>query len=180
MVELTRQLHPDAAEAARGPSRTQRKQAMDRLKQLGREMVEMTAGKFAKLPLPDELRRAVELARRMDSLPARNREVQGLGRLLETIDEVELRAVIAAIDHGGIVAPVQEEKKAKEPTAQEVLAYQLIDGGDPAVFALSDRYARDDLQSLRQAVRLAKKQITAGAKRESAAKNVVSWLSRFS
>jgi ribosomal 50S subunit-associated protein YjgA (DUF615 family) len=66
-----------------------------------------------------------------------------------------MRADLERLD-GAAAAP------KPEPTEADRLAQELLDGGDPAVFALASRYDAAQLQTLRQAVRQARKQRDAG------------------
>jgi ribosome-associated protein len=159
------------------PSKTQRKNDAHGLRKLGEELVDLPAGKLAKLELPDDLRAAVEEARRLGSRPARNRQLQIVGRLMEDVDAAALRAAIRAVDH----MPKAAGARRAGPPAHRVgeLAQSLLDGGDAAVFALAERYTREQLQTLRQAVRQAQKKLQGGADRAVAGKLVTDCLLRL-
>jgi ribosome-associated protein len=159
------------------PSKTQRKNDAHDLRKLGEELVDLPAGKLSKLDLPDELRAAIEEARRLGSRPARNRQLQIVGRLMQDVDATALRAAIRAVDH----LPRAAGAGAAAPASSgfEELAERLLDGGDAAVFALGDRYSREQLQTLRQAVRQAQKKLQGGADRAVASKLVADCLVRL-
>lgn len=159
------------------PSKTQRKNDAHDLRKLGEELVDLPAGKLAKLELPDELRAAIEEARRLGSRPARNRQLQIVGRLMQDVDTSALRAAIRAVDHLPKAAGTSDVASA--PSGFEELAASLLDGGDAAVFALGDRYSREQLQTLRQAVRQAQKKLQGGEGRAVAGKLVADCLVRL-
>lgn len=155
------------------PSKSEKKRQLDRLKIFADELVALPAGRLARLNLPDELSRSLAEARRIESRSALKRQLQHLGGLLEGIDVAAIRASLADMDH---TAP----KKATPVVAPEDPAVtELLERGDAAIFALSERYARDELQTLRQAVRLAKKQLEKGVARTTVAKSVATCLARL-
>ncbi len=138
------------------PSKTQRKNELERLKKLGAELVDLSEGKLAMLELPDYLRRAIDETRRISSRSARKRMLLTVGRCMEDVDGDQIRAQLVAIDHPDTRAKIAAAAKPS-PEPVDPLAEALLDGGDSAVFALTDKYARDELQALRTAVRLARK-----------------------
>ncbi len=153
------------------PSKSERKRAFDRLKVFAHELVALPASRLARLDLPDDVRRSLNETRRIESRSARKRQLLHLGNLLEGIDIGALRLTLAAMDHGPtITATVSVE----DPRVTALLA-----GGDEAVFALTDVLARDDLQTLRQVVRLARKQLDGGGARSAAVNAVKTCLERL-
>ena len=137
------------------PSRSRRKRDNESLRQLGADLVELSAGRLAKLDLPVELRRAVDEARRLEVHGAKKRQIQYIGRVMEDCDEEAIRAALAAIDQTPAAAHQVNEKAA----ARAATASELLQGDDQAVFAVASAYAPGDLQVLRLSVRKAKKEL---------------------
>jgi len=81
-----------------GPSRTQRKNASLELQKLGEALVEMRAGLFDPLPLPELLREAIVDARRLKSHEAKRRQLQYIGKLMRRLDEESIAAIEAAVN----------------------------------------------------------------------------------
>lgn len=80
------------------PSKTRRKQAMTELQDLGEQLVALTAERLRKLVLPDELRSAVEAARRMIRHDeGRRRQIQYVGRLMRGVDAAPIREALSAV-----------------------------------------------------------------------------------
>lgn len=77
-------------------SKTKRKQAMHALQDMGKELVSLPANKLEKLPLPDELRQAVEDCRRFTKHEAIRRQMQYIGRLMRGIDPEQIARQLAA------------------------------------------------------------------------------------
>lgn len=139
------------------PSRTQYKHDAQELKSFGEELVNLPAGRFEKLSLPDDLRAAVLEARKITSRPARNRQLQIVGRMLQGVDIPSIRASLRDIDH--LPAQPVSPEAAAQTAAINQLVDRLLSGNDEEIFSLSERYPREALQQLRQAVRQAKKKL---------------------
>ena len=80
----------------RRPSKTQRKKAMHDLRDLGAELVELSAERLAAIELPDTLRDAVTEARRINSFGARKRQLQYIGKIMRKVDAEPIRAALDA------------------------------------------------------------------------------------
>jgi ribosome-associated protein len=156
----------DDERGERALSKTAKKNELKNLRVLAQEIVELSAPHLAKLTLPDDVLAAVREARRLDAHAARRRQINRVGQLLDGIDVAALRAEMAAA-HRGTPKP-QAEATPPAVSAHDGLARELLDGGDDAVFSLTERFGREALQPLRQAVRAARKKLAAGASRETA------------
>ena len=159
-------------------SRTQRKHDALELKNFGEELVNLPAGKFEKLPLPDELRFAVIEARKITSRPARNRQLHIVGRMLQGVDIAAIRANLRDIDHKPS-QPATEEESARS-AAIEQLVEQLLSGDYAEIFTLTQSYAREALQKIRQAVRQAQKKLKNTNDRAEAIKIIRNCLEKLS
>lgn len=78
------------------PSKSARKRASDDLQSLGEALIELPANELEALPLPEQLRDAVELARRITAHGGLYRQKQYIGKLMRKIDAEPIRAAITA------------------------------------------------------------------------------------
>lgn len=83
------------AEAER-PSKTQLKQAMLDLQQLGLELLELPLDQFEAIEMDDRLREAFDELRRITAFSARKRQMQYVGKLLRAEDAEPFRQALAA------------------------------------------------------------------------------------
>ena len=83
-----------------GPSRSEKKRQSRGLQDLGWELVELPESELAAMPLPDDVRDAVEVARRITSHGALARQRLYIGKLLRRIDTDPIRL---ALDRRGAI-----------------------------------------------------------------------------
>ena len=148
-------------------SREKVKRDLAKVRDLATVLLHLTPGTFERLEMPDDLRAAMVEARRIKDRGPLKRQLQFATGLLARSDlKNALRARLRIIDHARL-APLP-------PVSQpaDTLVDDLLEGGDPAVFALAVRYEPTELQTLRQAVRQARKQLTAGKAKHEAALSV--------
>jgi ribosome-associated protein len=88
----------DDDDAAQRPSKTQLKQQMHGLQQLGESLAALPAERLNALQLPERLRDAIDEFKRTRSHEGRRRQLQFIGKLMRGVDAEPLRAAIAA--HG--------------------------------------------------------------------------------
>jgi ribosome-associated protein len=81
-----------------GPSKSQRKRDMHALQALGERLVELPESRLAALDLPDDLRDAIALARRITAHEGRRRQLQYVGKLMRRIDPSEIEAALGHDD----------------------------------------------------------------------------------
>lgn len=129
-----------------GPSRSQqRREALDVLA-LAQRLVELEAGRLARLPIPEGLLAHVEHARRIGSHIARKRQVAFLAKQMRREEEATLDAMRDALEAGG--------ESARQETAllhrAEAWRDRLMDEGDAALAELVDEFPDADRQRLRQ------------------------------
>jgi len=132
------------------PSKTQRKQQMHELQDLGAELVELGAEQIDAIELPEALREAVLEARRMNRFEARRRQLQYIGKLMRFVDAEPIRARLDAW---------------KSVSAAETARLHLIErwrerllADDEACTELLQHYACDDSQRLRALIRAAREE----------------------
>lgn len=78
------------------PSKSARKRASDDLQALGEALIDLPENEFEALPLPDNLRDAVLLARRITAHGGLYRQKQYIGKLMRKIDPEPIRAALSA------------------------------------------------------------------------------------
>ncbi len=159
------------------PSRAQKKRDLAKIRELGEQLVNLSPGKYAKLVLPEQVRDAVTLCRRLTEHNGIRRQLQYIQSVLEAHDSVEIQAALKMIDHAP-AAPVAAE--SPPPSAADLQIDALLEGGDAAIFELANRSDPTELQVLRQAVRQAKKLLAEGKPRAIAVKNLRTHLARLS
>ncbi|MFL6549861.1 MAG: ribosome biogenesis factor YjgA [Povalibacter sp.] len=76
------------------PSKSSRKRASDDLQALGEALIDLPESEFDAMPLPDNLRDAVALARRITAHGGLYRQKQYIGKLMRKIDAEPIRAAL--------------------------------------------------------------------------------------
>ncbi len=133
-------------------SKTQIKQEMHDLQDLGRRLLELKPSVMAALPITERLRLALEETRRIKSNNARKRHMQFIGKLMR---DQELELLLQAVD-----------RQDTSSTEYNRIFHQLEKWRDRLINedkeALSDYLADQpgaDVQHLRQLIRNAKKEL---------------------
>ena len=78
------------------PSKSLRKRQSSDLQALGEQLIELSASELEALPLPENLRDAIELARRITAHGGLYRQKQYIGKLMRKIDAEPIRAALAS------------------------------------------------------------------------------------
>lgn len=78
------------------PSKSERKRRSDDLQALGEELIDLPQAELDALPLPETLREAVMLARRITAHGGLYRQKQYIGKLMRKIDAAPIRAALNA------------------------------------------------------------------------------------
>lgn len=78
------------------PSKSERKRQSDALQALGEELIDLPPAELDELPLPEALRDAVMLARRITAHGGLYRQKQYIGKLMRKIDAEPIRAALSA------------------------------------------------------------------------------------
>lgn len=78
------------------PSKSERKRRSDDLQTLGEALIELSDSELEALPLPEQLRDAVLLARRITAHGGLYRQKQYIGKLMRKIDAEPIRAALSA------------------------------------------------------------------------------------
>jgi ribosome-associated protein len=78
------------------PSKSERKRRSDDLQSLGEALIDLPAAEFDALPVPENLRDAVLLARKITAHGGLYRQKQYIGKLMRKIDAEPIRAALEA------------------------------------------------------------------------------------
>jgi ribosome-associated protein len=138
----------DGAEASRSQ---RRREALDVLK-LAHALSDMSDAELKSIPLSDDLREEVQRARAVKQQIARKRQNQFLAKQMRRLDDAELDAIRAALEH--------DRDRTRRDTAElhqvESWRERLIADGDEALTGLLAAYPHADRQQLRQLARHAR------------------------
>jgi ribosome-associated protein len=136
------------------PSKTQRKRAMHELQALGERLAELNPEQLAAVALPEDLREAVERARRITRHEARRRQLQYIGRLMRSVDPEAIREKLKAWDgvSAGETARLHRIERWRERLIEDDGALGALAGAHPGI----------DTQRLRALVRNTREERNAG------------------
>ncbi|HUO80622.1 MAG TPA: ribosome biogenesis factor YjgA [Steroidobacteraceae bacterium] len=137
------------------PSKSQRKRDAEDLKDLGDELVALPAPDLEALPLPEKLRDAIDLARRITAHGAAARQRQLIGKILRKVDVEEIRGALAA-------RALARRLEAREFHRVEVWRDRLLAEGEAALAALIAAAPQLDAGRLRALVARAGGEAAAG------------------
>jgi ribosome-associated protein len=114
------------------PSKSARKRASSDLQALGESLIALPDSDLAALELPETLRDAVLLARRITAHGGLYRQKQYIGKLMRKIDEEPIRAALEALRE-------RERRAARQFHRIEQWRDRMLAEGAPAIAA----FARD-------------------------------------
>ena len=136
-----------------GPSRTQQRRDALAVLALASQLVELPPSRLAKLELPDDVRREVEITRKITAHIARKRQLAFLAKVMRRHDDEAFAAVRAELGEN-------REKQRQETAAThrlEALRERLLgEDGDEAISALIELHPGVDRQHLRALIRQAR------------------------
>ncbi|MDM8357792.1 ribosome biogenesis factor YjgA [Pandoraea communis] len=139
--------------ADEGPSKSQRKRESHALQDLGEELVNLGKDALARVPMPDNLERAVRDCRKITAHEGRRRQMQYVGKQMRTLDESEVEAIRRALDVINGVSKAETAKlHALERWRERLLAK------DEALTELLAQHPGADAQQLRTLVRNARRE----------------------
>ena len=134
------------------PSRSQRRrEALDVLN-LAQTLAALSDAQLAQMPLDDDLRTEVVRARAVKQQIARKRAEQFLAKQMRKLDDAQLEAIRAAVEHDRDHA--RRDTAALHRVAQ--WRERLIADGDAALDELMQQFPPADRQRLRQLARNAR------------------------
>jgi ribosome-associated protein len=154
--------NPDSTDApASGgrPSKTQLKQAMHDLQDLGEALVALPDERMAALALPESLLAAVQDFRTTRSHEGRRRQMQYIGKLMRRTDPEPIRQAVAAMRLG-------QAKDSLTLHQAENWRKRMIESDD-ATTGWAAEFPASDLQQLRSLIRAARKDAASAPEQRS-------------
>ncbi len=134
-------------------SKSQRKRDAQELVGLAKTIIAMTENRFKKLPMDEDLRSEFEFARSIKPHGARKRQLMTVGSKLRQRDNEDLLDAVNNID--------QRNRQANARFHQiEAWRDRLIEGSDKVLSELLEHSPGANIQTLRQLIRNAKKEIS--------------------
>ena len=130
------------------PSKSQKKRDMDGLKELGDRLTELSPGHLAKVK-NDQVREAVEIAKKITKGNARKRQIQYIAKLLSRIDVDPIKNIIETLDASS-AAYIQKFHQL------ESWREKLVNGDSETLSEVLDKSPNADRQRLRHLVRKAR------------------------
>ncbi len=136
-------------------SKTQRKKEMTALQKLGEELVNLKADQLKKMPLPEELFRAVLEAQRMKTHGARRRQMQYLGAVMRQVDAESVREALGQLmeNHG---------REARGFHLVEEWRDRLVEGDQDLTQELCERFSKLEPGELHRMVMNARRERETG------------------
>ncbi|MFN3543964.1 MAG: ribosome biogenesis factor YjgA [Thiobacillus sp.] len=131
-----------------GPSKSQKKREVEALQALGAELVKLPDAQFQRIELPEELRDAVALCRRITQNSALRRQRQYIGKLMRSVDPAPIRAQLDAFK--GVSAAENAKLHQAETWREKLIA------DNEALTRFLDAYPHTDVTHLRQLIRNAR------------------------
>lgn len=135
-------------------SKTRKKELSHALQKLGVQLVELSRDQLASIELPETLREAVREAQRITAHEGRRRQIQYIGRLMRDIDPAPIQERLDAWRG-------QSKAEVARQHALETLRERLLTD-DAALTEYAQKHPQVDLQALRNLIRNARKEATAG------------------
>jgi ribosome-associated protein len=142
---------PDSSER---PSKTRQKKAMHELRDLGAELVGLSAGQLKRIDLPEDILAAVRECQKITAHGAHRRQLQYLGKLMRGADDEPIRAGLALIRGESAAETARLHRLERMRT-------RLLED-EAALSDIAATWPGADLQQLRQLRRNALKEQEAG------------------
>jgi ribosome-associated protein len=139
-------------EADYGPSRTQQRREALAVLTLAAQLIELPPSRLAKLDLPEDVRREVEVTRRITAHIARKRQLAFLAKVMRRFDDEAFASVRGEL--GEI-----REKQRQETAAMhrlEAMRDRLIGEDESALSELITEHPQIDRQHVRSLIRQAR------------------------
>jgi len=149
-------------------SKSQRKREAHALQALGESLVKLNKSALAQIPLSNDLRNAIDEARRLQKHGALKRQMQYIGKLMRQCDVEPIRTAYEKVTNSF-------REDVEQHHELEQWRDRLLSDGDPAVEKLLADHPGVDRQHLRQLIRTAQKE-TANGKAPKAARELFRYL----
>ncbi len=143
--------HDDSGEdgGAERPSKSARKRAAHAAQDLGEALLHLPEAELAALELPEALREALRMARRISSRAAGARQRQYIGKLMRQVDLEPIRAALAA-------RSARDARETERFRRIENWRERLITEGEAALAELAHWYPAIDVSAWRRRVAAAR------------------------
>jgi len=152
-------------------SKTQKKQEMIALQELGEELARLNAAQLTKIPLSDELREAIFAVQSMSKHGARYRQMQYIGKLMREADVAHIQEALDILRNKNNLATAHFHQFEKWRD-------QLIAGNEEIMNDVLHSFPDVDIQHLRQLVRNAQKE-QADGKSPKASREIFQYLKQM-
>ncbi len=144
----------DFSDGNERPSKTRQKKAMHELRDLGAELVGLSAGQLKRIDLPEDILAAVRECQKITAHGAHRRQLQYLGKLMRGADDAPIRAGLALIRGESAAETARLHRLERMRT-------RLLED-EAALSEIAATWPGADLQQLRQLRRNALKEQEAG------------------
>lgn len=134
-------------------SKTQVKKEMHALQALGEELTQLNKSQLASMPLPDNLRAAIDQAQGMKKREGFRRQLQYIGKLMRSTETEAIQAAFAELQE-------KQNRDARSLHLIEQWRDDLINGDDTVITQFVAAFPDTDRQQLRQLVRSAKQEVS--------------------
>ena len=136
-------------------SKSQRKREAHELLDLAKNLVSMPESRLKTMPMDEDLREEVEFARKIRAHGARKRQLMTVGKMLRKRDNEELLDAVNDVD---------QKNRQLNARFHQVEAWRdaLVEGDDQQLSDLLEKCPGINVQTLRQLIRNAKKEIKLG------------------
>lgn len=149
-------------------SKSALKREMTALQKIGEELVDLSSSQLAKISMPELLKDAIMLARRLKNREGKRRQLQYIGKIMRNIDSDAIRQRLDSFNH-------QSQAYRQKFHQLEQWRDRLMADGDKALDELLKESPEVDRQHLRQLIRQAKKEI-AQSKPPAASRKIFKYL----
>lgn len=138
------------------PSKSQRKREMTALQKTGEQLVNESADRIKRTPMPENLREAILECQRIRNHEGRRRQLQYIGKIMRSLDEEAIATINRTIESWrGQSKADTLLMHALENQREKLLA------DERALTEFLHKYPQADIQQLRTLIRNAKKETAA-------------------
>lgn len=138
------------------PSKSQRKREMTALQKTGEQLVNESADRVKRTPMPENLREAILECQRIRNHEGRRRQLQYIGKIMRSLDEETIATINRTIESWrGLSKADTLLMHALENQREKLLA------DERALTEFLHKYPQADIQQLRTLIRNAKKETAA-------------------
>ncbi len=151
------------------PSKTARKQEALSAQELGDKLVTLSAEQLAKVPLPEEIRKEVALARTITKHGGKKRQLQYIGALMRKVDTAPIREAVTALEEG-------DRRQVELHKLSQHWRDELVGGNDGLLGELALKMPEDERQQFQDLVTKARNERTKPAPSPSSSRMLFRFL----